>query len=224
MDFLFLSACVNRFRISRALVTLNRSPIGDTKRSLRSGDQTDLGQVSKSVCSRPYSTPRVSLSISVCDIMPNAYTYCILYFLNYYFVCLSALAGINQHNGKIFLDRYRWNFYGTLLVKVLFRAPSLITHTILRTDLMHEGARPRTSGQSPKLCVTTSKYLSTSVIDSQGQRYLSLSWSALCYYSGTYSYPTTYVVAVTYQVCVYLLYGGPTNRTHRIVNYLVCVI
>ena len=33
----------------------------------------------------------------------------------------------------------------SLLVKVLFRTPSLITHTILRTDLMHEGARPRTS-------------------------------------------------------------------------------
>ena len=37
---------------------------------------------------------------------------------------------------------------GTLLVKVLYRAPSLITHTILRTDLMHEGARPRTSVSS----------------------------------------------------------------------------
>src|SRR6218665_503136 len=184
MDFLFLSACVNRFRISRALVTLNRSPIGDTKRSLRSGDQTDLGQVSKSVCSRPYSTPRVSLSISACDIMPNAYTYCILYFLNYYFVCLSALAGINQHNGKIFLDRYRWNFYGTLLVKVLFRAPSLITHTILRTDLMHEGARPRTS-VSPQNCVwRQANIYQPSIIDYLGQRYPSLSWSALCFYSG----------------------------------------
>ena len=30
------------------------------------------------------------------------------------------------------------------------------------------------------------------------------------------SYPTTRVVAVTYSVCVYLLYGGPTIRTHRI--------
>jgi len=38
------------------------------------------------------------------------------------------------------------------------------------------------------------------------------------------SYPTTRVVAVTYSVCVYLLYGGPTSRTHRIVNFLVCVI
>src|SRR6218665_2084818 len=72
-DFLFLSARVNRFRISRALVTLNRSPIGDTKRSLRSGDQTDLGQISKSVCSRPYSTSQVSLSISVCDILTHAF-------------------------------------------------------------------------------------------------------------------------------------------------------
>ena len=62
------------------------------------------------------------------------------------------LAEINQHNGKIPIDRYRWDFYGTLLVKVLYRTPSLITHTILRTDLMQEGARPRTS-VSPQNCV-----------------------------------------------------------------------
>src|SRR6218665_1947429 len=33
------------------------------------------------------------------------------------------------------------------------------------------------------------------------------------------SYPTTHVVAVTYLVCVYLLYRGPTTRTHRIVIF-----
>src|SRR6218665_3309078 len=201
MDFLFLSACVNRFRISRALVTLNRSPIGDTKRSLRSGDQTDLGQVSKSVCSRPYSTPRVSLSISVCDIMPNAYTYCILYFLNYYFVCLSALAGINQHNGKIFLDRYRWNFYGTLLVKVLFRAPSLITHTILRTDLMHEGARPRTS-VSPQNCVWRQANIYQPQQLTTGDRGICHFLGLRCVFTRVPSYPTTHVVTVAYLVCV----------------------
>src|SRR6218665_1426879 len=38
------------------------------------------------------------------------------------------------------------------------------------------------------------------------------------------SYPTTHVVAVTYLVCVYLLYGGPITRTLRIVNFLVCVV
>src|SRR6218665_226710 len=109
-----------------------------------------------------------------------------LYCLNYYFICLSVLAEINQHNGKIFPDRKRWDFYGTLLVQNLYRAPSLITHTILRTDLMHEGARPRTS-VSPQncVCVATSKYLSTPVVDYRGQRYLSFSWSALCFYSGT---------------------------------------
>src|SRR6218665_2638372 len=108
-DFLFLSALVNRFRISRALVTLNRSPIGDTKRSLRSADQTDLGQVSKSVCSRPYPTSQVSLSISVCDILTHAY---IEFVLSELLLCLSVLTEINQHNGKIFPDRYRWDFYG----------------------------------------------------------------------------------------------------------------
>src|SRR6218665_3384446 len=68
------------------------------------------------------------------------YLYCL-----YYFVCLSVLVKINQHNGKIVHDRYRWDLYGILLATVFYRAPSLITHTILRTDLMHEGARPRTS-------------------------------------------------------------------------------
>src|SRR6218665_3352332 len=72
--------------------------------------------------------------------------------------------------------------------------------------------------QSLELCVATSKYLSTPVVDYRGQRYLSLSWSALS------SYPTTHVVTVAYLVCVYLLYGGPTTRTHCIVNFLVCVI
>src|SRR6218665_575323 len=77
--------------------------------------------------------------------------------------------------------------------------------------------------QSPELCVATSKYLSTPVVDYRGQRYLSLSWSALCF-TRVPSYPTTHVVTVAYLVCVYLLYGGPTTRTHRIVNFLVCVI
>src|SRR6218665_307862 len=54
--------------------------------------------------------------------------------------------------------------------------------------------------QSLELCVATSKYLSTPVIDYRGERYPSLSWSALC-----------------------LLYGGLIPRTHRIVNFLVCV-
>ena len=89
------------------------------------------------------------------------------------------LAEINQHNGKIFPDRYRWDFYGTLLVKVLFRTPSLITHTILRTDLMHEGpvlvlqSVPRTLFGDKQIFINT-------VIDYLGQRYPSLSWSALC--------------------------------------------
>src|SRR6218665_818502 len=39
--------------------------------------------------------------------------------------------------------------------------------------------------QSPELCVAISKYLSTPVIDYLGQKYPSLSWSALCFYSGT---------------------------------------
>src|SRR6218665_1225918 len=67
-------------------------------------------------------------------------------------LCLSVLAKINQHKGKIVPGKYRKDFYGNLLVKVLYRTPSLITHTILRTDLMHEGARPRTS-VSPQNCV-----------------------------------------------------------------------
>src|SRR6218665_3665752 len=37
--------------------------------------------------------------------------------------------------------------------------------------------------QSPELCVATSKYLSTPVIDYRAQRYLSLSWSAFIYYT-----------------------------------------
>src|SRR6218665_2489249 len=108
-----------------------------------------------------------------------------LYCLNYYFICLSVLAEINQHNGKIFPDRYQWDFYGTLLVKVLYRAPSLITHTILRTDLMPEGAVLVLQSVPRTVCVATSKYLSTPVVDYRGQRYLSLSWSALCFYLGT---------------------------------------
>src|SRR6218665_3104340 len=39
--------------------------------------------------------------------------------------------------------------------------------------------------QSPELCVATSKYLSSPVIDYRAQRYLSLSWSVLCFYLGT---------------------------------------
>src|SRR6218665_479816 len=73
---------------------------------------------------------------------PHTY---IVFVLSQLLLCLSVLAKINQHKGEIVPDRYRWDFYGTLLVKVLYRAPSLTTHTILRTDLMHEGARPRTS-------------------------------------------------------------------------------
>src|SRR6218665_878677 len=73
---------------------------------------------------------------------PHTY---IVFVLSQLLLCLSELAGINQHKGEIVPDRYRWDSYGTLLVKVLYRAPSLITHTILRTDLMHEGPHPRTS-------------------------------------------------------------------------------
>src|SRR6218665_740628 len=51
-----------------------------------------------------------------------------------------------------------------------------------------------------ELCVATSKYLSTRLP----------------------GYPTTHV-AVTYLVCVVLLYEGPTTRTPRITNFLVCV-
>src|SRR6218665_3391338 len=68
------------FRITLFRVTLKRSPIGDTKRSLRSGDQTDLRQVSKSVRFRQYSSPRVSLSVPVRDI-PASHVlsvYCLL--------------------------------------------------------------------------------------------------------------------------------------------------
>src|SRR6218665_2578041 len=67
-------------RITLSRVTLKRSPIGDTKRSLRSGDQTDLRQVSKSVRFRQFSSPRVSLSVAVRDI-PASHVlsvYCLL--------------------------------------------------------------------------------------------------------------------------------------------------
>src|SRR6218665_223737 len=39
--------------------------------------------------------------------------------------------------------------------------------------------------QSLELCVATSKYFMSPVIDYPGQRYSSLSWSALCFCSGT---------------------------------------
>src|SRR6218665_1273454 len=54
--------------------------------------------------------------------------------------------------------------------------------------------------QSLELCVATSKFINPA-IDYPGQRYPSLSWSSLC-----------------------LLYGGLIPRTHRIVNFLVCVV
>src|SRR6218665_3173076 len=38
-----------------------------------------------------------------------------------------------------------------------------------------------------------------------------------CVFTRVPSYPTTHL-AVSYLVCVYLLYGGPPTRTHRIVN------
>src|SRR6218665_1749970 len=100
-------------------------------------------------CSRPTT---FTIHFRVCHTGLTRSLYCNLYCLNCCFVCLSVLAKIDQHNGKIVPDRYQWDFYDTLLVKVLYRAPALITHTILRTDLMHEGTRPRTS-VSPQNCV-----------------------------------------------------------------------
>src|SRR6218665_1281194 len=91
------------------------------------------------------------------------------------------------------------------IVKVLYRAPSLITHTILRTDLMHEGARPRTSA-TPSNCVCRHAnisqlgspsprlrtYLSPTwsalycvYIRHDGRNVSQISWTALCSYSGT---------------------------------------
>ena len=77
---LFLSAWFNLFRITLSRITLKRSPIGDTKRSLRSRDQTDLRQVSKSVRTRQYSSPRVSLSVPVRDIPASHVLSCLLSF------------------------------------------------------------------------------------------------------------------------------------------------
>src|SRR6218665_1523717 len=85
---------------------------------------------------------------------PHTY---IVFVLSQLLLCLSVLAGINQHKGEIVPNRYRWDSYGTLRVKVLYRAPSLIT-----------SYRPNARGglssyfsQSLELCVATSKYLST---------------------------------------------------------------
>src|SRR6218665_3285243 len=124
-----------------------------------------------------------------------------LYCLNYYFVCLSVLAEINQHNGKIFPDRYRWDFYGTLLVKVLYRAPSLITHTILRTDLVHEGARPRTS-VSPQNCVWRQANIYQPQYLTTGDRDICHFLGLRCVFTRVPSYPTTHGVTVAYLVCV----------------------
>src|SRR6218665_1291695 len=77
--------------------------------------------------------------------------------------------------------------------------------------------------QSPELCVATSKYLLTPVVD-YGDRGICHFLGLRCVFTRVPSYPTTHVVTVAYLVCVYLLYGGPTTRTHRIVNFLVCVI
>src|SRR6218665_1160069 len=114
--------------------------------------------------------------------------------------------------------------------------PFTITHTILRTDLMHEGPVPVLQSVPRTVCVSTSKYFSTRVPDYPSSRvsvtYLVCVVLCVCPTTRTEmyrkflglrcvlirvpSYPTTRVVAVTYSVCVYLLYGGPTIRTHRI--------
>src|SRR6218665_964483 len=76
--------------------------------------------------------------------------------------------------------------------------------------------------QSLELCVATSKYLSTQYLttwDRGIRHFLGLR----CAFIRVPSYPTT-LVAVSYLVYIYLLYGGPPTRTHRIVNFLVCVI
>src|SRR6218665_1683542 len=76
--------------------------------------------------------------------------------------------------------------------------------------------------QSLELCVATSKYLSTPVIDYRGQRYPSLSWSALCYYSGT-QLPDNSRSCQLLGLRLFII-RRPDTRTQRIVNFLVCVI
>src|SRR6218665_1203029 len=145
MVLLLLSASLNLLRITLSRVTLKRSPIGDTKRSLRSGDQTDLRRVSKSVRSRQYSSPRVSLSVPVRDI-PASHVlsvYCLLVQLAA--PTTSCPRGQKSNNTLVKLSVTESN--GTLLVKVLFR-PLYCLHTEPCTDLMREGARPHASVSS----------------------------------------------------------------------------
>src|SRR6218665_1813968 len=87
-------------------------------------------------CSRRTRLHTFTIHFCVCH---TGLTRTLSFVLSELLLCLSVLAQINQHNGKIFPDRYRWYLYGTLLMKVLYRAPSLFKHTELRTDLMHEG-------------------------------------------------------------------------------------
>src|SRR6218665_2726539 len=105
---------------------------------------------------------------------------------------------------------------------------------------MHEGLVPVLQSVPRTVCVSTSKYFSTRVPDYPTSHvsvtYLVCVVLCVCPTTRTEmyrkfiglrcilirvpSYPTTRVVAVTYLVCVYLLYGVPTTRTHR----TMCVV
>src|SRR6218665_1419115 len=78
--------------------------------------------------------------------------------------------------------------------------------------------------QSPELCVWRQANIYQPQELTPGDRGICHFLGLRCVFTRVPSYPTIHVVTVAYLVCVYLLYGGPTTRSHRIVNFLVCVI
>src|SRR6218665_815404 len=74
--------------------------------------------------------------------------------------------------------------------------------------------------QSPELCVWRQANIYQPQKLTTGDRGICHFLGLRCVFTRVPSYPTTHVVTVAYLVCVYLLYGGPTIRTHRIVKFL----
>src|SRR6218665_1772646 len=208
MVLLLLSASLNLLRITLSRVTLKRSPIGSTKRSLRSGDQTDLRQVSKSVRSRQYSSPRVSLSVPVRDIRASHVLslYCLLVQLaapttscprgqksNNTLVKLS----VTEINGSI------WHSPSKGPLSHPFR-PTVCTQNLVPTNA--RGGPSSRFSQFLELCVVTRNFRSTWVPD-----YPNVPISGACL------------------VCVILPTGYPDLGTyypdaHVTANLLVCFI